>query len=102
MLTIEQFELEHDKDAFDLTGRLVEATGIEQLGSAGATDDGSEEGAGEVFVELLKAESSVDLDRSMDGSILREEMDVLFKEQKVPGATKTLLLQLLSECTEPA
>lgn len=79
-------ELRHERDAFDLTGYLVEA----QSPAAGAAAQGQPS----VFVEMMKVEAAADMARSDDGSMLREEIERLFAQDEVPQEVRALVMDL--------
>lgn len=85
----EAIEIPHAKDVFDFTGRLVKtASGKEVIRT---------ESEGSAFVELMRRETSLDLDKSDDGSLVKEEIDRLIEEQKTPQAVQAIVMSLLAE-----
>ncbi len=87
---LEAQELPHERDVFDLTGRIVEAAD----GGVVAREVES------AFVTLLQAESSTELKRSGDGSIVRDEIEAKFAEDNTPDAVRAIVRSLLSEAVE--
>lgn len=81
--------LPHDKDVFDMTGRLVQAA------SAPAVVKVEES----VFVTLLHAESAGQMAQSADGSVLMEEIDAKCERDKTSPAVRAIVLALLREAT---
>jgi len=87
---LEAQELPHERNVFDLTGRIVNA-------ADGAMVAREVESA---FVTLLQAESSTELKRSGDGSIIRDEIEAKFVEDDTPDAVRAIVRSLLSEAVE--
>jgi hypothetical protein len=87
---LEAQELPHERNVFDLTGRIVEAAD----GGMVAREVES------AFVTLLQAESSTELKRSGDGSIVRDEIEAKFAEDQTPDAVRAIVRSLLSEAVE--
>jgi DNA repair exonuclease SbcCD nuclease subunit len=87
---LEPQALPFENNVFDLTGRVVEAA------------DGSDV-AREVesaFVTLLQAESSTELKRSGDGSIVRDEIEAKFAANDTSDAVRAIVRSLLGEAVE--
>lgn len=87
---LEPQALPFENNVFDLTGRVVEAA------------DGSDV-AREVesaFVTLLQAESSTELKRSGDGSIVRDEIEAKFAADDTSDAVRAIVRSLLGEAVE--
>ena len=87
---LEPQALPFENNVFDLTGRVVEAA------------DGSDV-AREVesaFVTLLQAESSTELKRSGDGSIVRDEIEAKFAADDTSVAVRAIVRSLLGEAVE--
>ncbi|WP_414475768.1 metallophosphoesterase [Microvirga sp. M2] len=87
---LEAQDLPHERDVFDLTGRIVEAAD----GGMVAREVES------AFVTLLQAESSTELKRSGDGSIVRDEVEAKFVQDDTPDAVRAIVRSLLSEAVE--
>jgi len=87
---LEAQELPHESNVFDLTGRIVEAAD----GGAVAREVES------AFVTLLQAESSTELKRSGDGSIVRDEIEAKFAADDTPEAVRAIVRSLLNEAVE--
>lgn len=85
----------HEKLIFDLTGKLIDPV------SPGEQKEGSESGLGQdsAFVDILKAEESLDMKRTDDGSVAREEVEAKFKKDSTPPEIQTLVLELLNKAT---
>ncbi|MET0746446.1 MAG: metallophosphoesterase [Microvirga sp.] len=73
-------------DVFDLTGRLVPAASDERVAAVESA-----------FVSLLRAEAPSDMKRSDDGSVLREEIEAKFVEDRTPEAIRAIVRSLLAE-----
>lgn len=87
---LEAQELPHERNVFDLTGRIVEA-------AEGAVVAREVESA---FVTLLQAESSTELKRSGDGAIVRDEIEAKFTQDNTPDAVRAIVRSLLGEAVE--
>jgi hypothetical protein len=87
---LEAQALPFESNVFDLTGRFVEAA----EGSVVAREVES------AFVTLLQAESSTELKRSGDGSIVRDEIEAKFNEDNTPDAVRAIVRTLLGEAVE--
>ncbi len=87
---LEPQTLPFESNVFDLTGRLVEAA----EGGVVAREVES------AFVTLLQAESSTELKRSGDGSIVRDEIEAKFVEDNTPDAVRAIVRTLLGEAVE--
>lgn len=87
---LEAQDLPHERNVFDLTGRIVEAAD----GGAVAREVES------AFVTLLQAESSTELKRSGDGSIVRDEIEAKFASDETSDAVRAIVRSLLSEAVE--
>jgi len=87
---LEGQELPHERNVFDLTGRIVDAAD----GNVVAREVES------AFVTLLQAESSTELKRSGDGSIVRDEIEAKFAADDTPDAVRAIVRSLLSEAVE--
>src|SRR3546814_15194805 len=75
-------ELEHEKDVFNLTGRLVEAVSPgEAPVQPGVSADEEKES---VFVRLLHEEASTAIHWTADGSVLRRNIMATFDSKKSP------------------
>jgi DNA repair exonuclease SbcCD nuclease subunit len=87
---LEAQALPYESHVFDLTGRVVDAA------------DGGEV-AREVesaFVTLLQAETSTELKRSGDGSIIRDEIEAKFAADNTSDAVRAIVRSLLGEAVE--
>jgi hypothetical protein len=82
--------LPHAADVFDLTGRLVEAASAREA----ARDVES------AFVSLLKAETAAEMERSGDGSLLKDEIEATFLRQDTPDTVRAIVRSLLAEAVE--
>ncbi|WP_230531341.1 metallophosphoesterase family protein [Microvirga roseola] len=87
---LEAQALPFESGVFDLTGRLVDAA------DAGAVAREVES----AFVTLLQAETSTELKRSGDGSIVRDEIEAKFSEDNTSDAVRAIVRSLLSEAVE--
>lgn len=89
-------ELEHEKDVFNLTGRLVEAVSPGEIPVEPAPDAEDKES---VFVRLLQQEASTDIERTADGSVLREDIMRKFEREKTPEDVRAAVLALLEDAS---
>ena len=87
---LEAQALPFESNIFDLTGRVVDA-------ADGAVVAREVESA---FVTLLQAESSTELKRSGDGSIVRDEIEAKFASDDTPDAVRAIVRSLLGEAVE--
>jgi hypothetical protein len=87
---LEAQELPHERNVFDLTGRIVDAAEGETVARAVES----------AFVTLLQAETSTELKRSGDGSIVRDEIEAKFVEDQTSDAVRAIVRSLLSEAVE--
>ncbi|MGY3582407.1 hypothetical protein ACVIGB_000669 [Bradyrhizobium sp. USDA 4341] len=92
---IEIVQFPDPPDLFDLTGYHVEAA------SAGETARVIREETS-AFVELLKNESSMELNKSDDGALLREEIEAKCDTEKSPAAVRAIMMSLLEEAVARA
>ncbi|MEH3146675.1 MAG: hypothetical protein PGN34_15290 [Methylobacterium frigidaeris] len=82
--------LPHVAEVFDLTGRQV----------AAAQTFAPAAGVESAFVSLLRAESAVDLARSDDGAMIREEIEAKFLRDGTPDAVRAAIRSLVEAATE--
>jgi hypothetical protein len=87
---LEAQELPYERNVFDLTGRIVDAA----KGTVVAREVES------AFVTLLQAESSTELKRSGDGSIVRDEIESKFAADNTSDVVRAIVRSLLSEAVE--
>lgn len=85
--TLEPVDLPFEHDVIDLTGRLVDA----------ATTTETAASVESAFVSLLEAETSGEMARSDDASVLREEIEAKFAAESTPPDVKAIVLSLLDE-----
>ncbi|MBO1906165.1 metallophosphoesterase [Microvirga sp. 3-52] len=87
---LEPQALPFESNVFDLTGRVVDA----------ADGDAVARQVESAFVTLLQAESSTELKRSGDGSIIRDEIEAKFTDDDTSEAVRAIVRSLLSEAVE--
>jgi len=92
---LEAVELPHEHDVLELTGKLVEAASVQAVAKSVA--DVAQDS---VFVSMLKAESTGELEQSGDGSVIAEEMESLFEEMEVAEDVRAILRSLRQEAVE--
>ncbi len=88
---LEPFELQHEKDVFDLTGSFVESI-LEEPKEG--------EDLESVFVQLLQVEEGVDFAKTDDGSVIREVMEAKFAEGDVDPRVKSIVIGHLNDILE--
>lgn len=88
---IEPIALSYEKDAFNLTGRLVDPENYESSVS---------EGMESVFVSLMENELSSDLEKTDDGSIILEKIEEKLKSKKMDNNMQGYILELLKEVSK--
>lgn len=89
------YELSHGTDLFDLTGIQVQAASAE-AGVAAIVPQKSE------FAALLEEETSLQAQRTEDGSVFLEDLKALLAELSASEPAAALLLQLASAVTTDA
>ena len=88
---IKKHVLTYKKDIFNLVGKLVDVS----IDSKLVDDDNlSEIDAKSLFVDLMKEESSTDISKTDDGSVLLDEINHLIKEKKTPKVISNIVLNL--------
>ncbi len=85
----------YEKIIFDLTGKLIDpvSPGEQKQGDTAGFDKDS------AFIEILKAEDSLDMKRTDDGSVAREEVEAKFQNDNTPPEIQMLVLELLNKVT---
>lgn len=86
---LEKIALPHRKGVFDLTGKLITAVSPGEV-----QKEASEEQGDSAFVNLLRTDSSMEMARSDDGSILLEEIVAKFDRDSVPPEARSIILAL--------
>ncbi|MTH94804.1 hypothetical protein [Roseibium sp. RKSG952] len=89
-----KIRIPHEKGVFDLTGKLVDPIAQEQV-----SEQATETLAESEFVNLLSADSPMEMNKSDDGSILKEEIEEKFERENTPHDVRTLILHLHAEAT---
>ncbi len=79
---IERFELEYEKDVFDLTGYHIDAA------ESVPTLENS------VFVEMLRAQDSLEIEKTDDAGVLAEEMERVLLDLKASDEVCNIVRQL--------
>lgn len=87
---IEKIEIRDPPDLFDLTGYNVAP--VPQAETARIVREEAS-----AFVELLRAETTMEMDKSDDGALLREEIERKCEDENAPAAVKAIVLSLLDE-----
>lgn len=87
-------------DAFDLTGLQVAPVKTATSPGEAARVVPIEPQAPSAFVELLKSQDALDMDRSGDGSLLREAIDARFEADSTPPEVRAAILALWARAAE--
>lgn len=80
----------HEKAVFDLTGKLIDAISPGEVRRESA-EEGDQESA---FVNLLKRDTSMEMSKSDDGSILLEDIHSKFERESIKEEVQDLILEL--------
>jgi hypothetical protein len=78
----------HQKAVFDLTGKLIDSISPGEIPKETPTD---EEGDS-AFVNLLQVDSSMEMGKTQDGSILKEDILAKFKRDNTNDFVKSIVL----------
>ncbi|WP_315923017.1 metallophosphoesterase [Mesorhizobium sp. SP-1A] len=89
--SLEKFVIPHEKIIFDLTGKLIDA-----ISPGEAPTPESNKDFDSAFVNLLNANSSMEMAKSDDGSILLEDIKDKFEREKTSVEVQDIVLGLLS------
>lgn len=84
---LEKIEVPHEKAVFDLTGKLIGAVSPGEVSRETEEQDST-------FVNLLRADSSMEMVRSDDGSILLEEIADKFDREKTSREVRGIVMDL--------
>lgn len=87
---VEKIEIPDPPGLFDLTGYNVAA--VPQAETARVVREEAS-----AFVELLRAETTMEMNKSEDGALLREEIERKCEVESTPAAVKAIVLSLLDE-----
>jgi hypothetical protein len=93
---LEPVEVPHERHVFNLVGKLIAPTGTKAMASQIRTENTREESA---FVSLLKEKTSLDMKKTDDGSVVREEMVRAFDKLKTGPVARLVLDRLLKEAS---
>jgi hypothetical protein len=97
---LEKLVLPHAQGIFNLTGKLIDPVSPGEAPKDGKPSSG---GYGDIdtdFVALLAAEDSLEMKRSDDGSILKEEIDQKFDRDQTPDDVRGLIVYLFDKTIE--
>lgn len=83
----EPIALPHKKDIFDLTGKLIEAISPGEIPKMDTSADSA-------FVNLLQADSSMEMEKTDDGSVLLEEIIEKMDRDRVPADVRQIILDV--------
>lgn len=92
---LESHALTHKKEAISLVGRLIDATIPYEVAES---DDPA--GADSAFVDILSQETSTDLEKTGDGSVVLEEIERKFEAHSVDPSVRGLIMELLKGASE--
>lgn len=93
--SLEKFTIPHEKVVFDLTGKLIDA-----ISPGEAPTQNKDNEFESAFVNLLNTNSSMEMTKSDDGSILLEDIKDKFEREKTPAEVKDIILDLLNKATQ--
>jgi len=82
-----------EQDVFDLTGKLIEAISPGEVPKQGAISEGEDS----AFINLLKADSAMDMKKTDDGSVILEEIVEKLERDKSPPDVRHIVLDLHAE-----
>lgn len=88
-----------EKDIFDLTGKLIDAI---SPGEVPKLDNATVEGEDSVFISLLKADSSMEMKKTDDGSVVLEEIVEKLDRDKASNDVRHIVLDLHAAAMNPA
>lgn len=88
---LDKVEVPHERAVFDLTGKLIGAISPGEVPRPEAQEGDS------AFVNLLKADSSLEMARTDDGSVLLEEIVAKFSREGTPEEVKAIVMDLHSQ-----
>jgi predicted phosphodiesterase len=88
---LKKIAIPYEKAIFDLTGQLIDSR---SPGEAPVTEEGSI--ADSAFIVGLEAQTSLEMTKSDDGSIVKEEMVAKFEREKTKPVVMAILLNVLS------
>ncbi len=98
---LERMVVPHAQSIFDLTGKLIDPVSPGEVPKNGKPASGY----GDIdtdFVAMLAAEDSLEMKRSDDGSILKEEIDQKFERDQTSEDIKGLVMHLFDKTIEKA
>jgi hypothetical protein len=90
----------HVKAVFDLTGKLIDSISPGEVRRD--TDPAGGDVADSAFVNLLKAESSMEMAKSDDGSILMEDIIEKFRRDRTDPVVQDIVLSVHRKSVEAA
>jgi len=93
--SLERFAIPHEKVIFDLTGKLIGAISPGEAPTPEAADEFES-----AFVALLNANSSMEMAKSDDGSILLEEIKDKFEREKTAPEVQDIVMDLLQRAVQ--
>ena len=90
---LEKIAIPHEKAIFDLTGQLIHAVSPGEAKTSKAPVEVACLQDSE-FVTMLGADSSLELGRTDDGSIIREELEAKFERDNSPEDVRDYILEM--------
>lgn len=87
---LDKVAVPHERAIFDLTGKLIGAISPGEVPRKVAEDGDS------AFVNLLKADSSLEMAKTDDGAVLLEEIEDKFARESTPKEVRDIILDLHS------
>lgn len=81
----------HERSVFDLTGKLIDSISPGEKGALETTDLGVDS----AFVAILETETSMEMPKSQDGSILLEDIHAKFERDATDDVVKNIVLDVV-------
>lgn len=98
---LDKVPIPHERAIFDLTGQLIHAISPGEAKSAAEKEEAAALGESE-FVAMLTADSSLDMGKSDDGSIILEEIRDKFEREGSPEDVRDYILSIHSKALPKA
>jgi hypothetical protein len=86
---LQKVVIPHEKGVFDLTGKLIDSISPGEAPKEGAAVD-----ADSVFVNLLQANSSMEMGQTSNGSILMEDINAKFEREQTNRFVQDIILSV--------
>jgi hypothetical protein len=92
--SLQAHDLIHETDVFNLTGRLTDVITVGEAMEENAEDFDS------AFVDLLREEAGADLGKTHDGSVILEDIERKFSDERTPADVQVMIRAILKEVVE--